>query len=172
MGDSLQDYFSNLLGCSNTGDATLIVDNAKPRSSATSETSLDWLMECCSVDTTNSCSSYNSLHSLSRWESIPTHPHQPSTPGVSHQKGDFAIQRPRRRTLSWNDDSDNDINLLAPSAAPPADYTAIFPSSGNGALVQEPLSTTTMSRPSQSPRSHSPSSRSRMMGGQLHLSRH
>ena len=167
MGDSLQSYFSNLLGCHHPGDATLVVDNARPRSSATSETSLEWLMECCSVDTTNSCSSYNTLHSFSRWESEPN-----QSDGLPRAKRDSAIQRPRRRTYSWNDDRIDGSPSSNGSDLPPADYTAIFPSSDHGSLVQDPLSsaTSTMSRQSQvTPYTHSPRA---AIGGQLKLSRH
>jgi hypothetical protein len=54
MGDSLQSYFSNLLGCAGT-NTEIVSDNARSRSSLNfhhSDTNLDWLTDCCSVDTT------------------------------------------------------------------------------------------------------------------------
>ena len=120
MGDSLKDYFSNLLGGVGNCSTEIIADNARappsrhnscssgPESSA--EAQLDWLMDCCAMDTTTmSCvpGGFDSPFSFSRWESEPYQ--------ASATKRDSLIRRPIRRTRSG---SENQIEE--------SDFEAIF----------------------------------------------
>ncbi|CAB9502179.1 expressed unknown protein [Seminavis robusta] len=110
MSDSLQDYFSNLIGC---GGMSIVSDNA--RSSFTNNNNgsgqFDWFQDCCSMDTTSSFTldTTTPYFGFSRWESEPQ----------DVVKRDSAVKRPRRRPLGEGSDNPGDENAQE-------DYTAIF----------------------------------------------
>jgi hypothetical protein len=83
MGDSLQSYFANLLGCNNRdNDITVVSDNARSKGFDSNDGSLDWLIDWCSMDTTEP-------FCFSRWESVPEQ--------NGSSKRDDALKRPPRR---------------------------------------------------------------------------
>jgi hypothetical protein len=111
MTDSLQDYFSNLMGCGGLSMA-IVSDNARARSSFNNSSGhLDWLTDCCSMDTTSTTLSTPGCgFNFSRWDSEPP----------QHTiKRDTAIKRPRRRALGEGSDDPGDEGVAE-------DYAAIF----------------------------------------------
>lgn len=114
MGDSLQDYFSNLLGGVGNCSTEIVADNARtPPSRHSSVTSsdkvqLDWLTDCCAMDTTTvSCvpGGFDSPFLFSRWESEPYQ--------ASATKRDSVIQRPIRRTRSNSENQGDESDFKA-----------------------------------------------------------
>jgi hypothetical protein len=107
MSDSLHDYFSNLIGCGGLS-MDIVSDNARARSGFNNTSShLDWLNDCCSMDTTT-LSSPGCGFNFSRWD---------SEPPQHTVKRDTAIKRPRRRALGEGSEGDEGVA---------EDYAAIF----------------------------------------------
>jgi len=137
MGDSLQDYFSNLLGCGGglSSISEIVPDNARSRPSFTGniknnssndvdndDMNFDWLHNWCSVDTTRTPFSAavaaggcgGAPFCLNRWDSVPQQQEQ-----QQRQRQDTVMKRPRRRPLGDGSDNPGEEGVAE-------DYRAIF----------------------------------------------